>query len=278
MARINIEDCWWTDPRRERLAALAGGMHMADAIAIRLWRAAQEFWGNGNKLMPIEVFETLEHHQSILEAKLAEARNGGIYIKGSSQYLSWVAEKRLAASAGGKKSAEKRRKKYGSAQPKHPKQSKQTRSTPEVTPKPLEPSDSGSYSDSGSKNLPSGDSVPLDPGVPAVLEGKFNPVFLWTSLYKHYFGHSPVMLKEDAGKLTNFAKGRSENKLRVLFSCYFQIPKQFYIDRGYPVGVFFSDLQSINKAAETGIDPTKPQDEDSEWRRKEREKEKQRAI
>ncbi len=253
MARLTIEDQWWTDPRRERLAELVGSLLLADAHAIRLWRLAQEHWGRGRKPVPVQIFEALEAAPKLIQAGLAEADDDGVYVKGSRDYTDWLHKKRQAAASGGKKSATRPRDASGKLK----KSPKQTPSTIQADAKIVQPSGSGSDSGSEIQKNPSGSSaVALVPasGPP----GKINPVWLWCDIYKRFFGHSPELLKEDAGKLTNFAKGRSEEKLRVLFSCYFQIAKQFYIDRGYPVSVFFADLQAINKAAETGVDPSKP--------------------
>lgn len=153
MARLTIEDKWWTDPRRSKLIKLLGGEDEADLAAVRLWKLAQLFWGNGKKLIPLELFEVLEASPKLLEAKLAFIEADGVYAKGSGEYLSWLHEKRQSASEGGKKSAEARRKKTGSAQPQKPKAPKQTRSTPEANSNTLEPSGSGSISGSSSDSI-----------------------------------------------------------------------------------------------------------------------------
>lgn len=131
MARINIEECWWTDPRREKLGKLVGGTEIADGLAIRMWRVAQEFWKAENKLIPLQIFKTLESSAFLIESGLAELRGESVYVRGSSQYFEWLKEKRESGSLGGKRSAEARRKKYGSAQPKKGKSSNDPRTTPE---------------------------------------------------------------------------------------------------------------------------------------------------
>lgn len=109
MARINIEDCWWIDPRRERLGTLLGSMMVADAVVIRAWRVAQEFWGKGRNLVPKHVFETLEASSKLIEANLAIEYENGVYVRGSSQWLEWVNEEREKRKAGGQKSAQRPR-------------------------------------------------------------------------------------------------------------------------------------------------------------------------
>jgi hypothetical protein len=154
LARINIEDCWWIDPRRERLGNLLGSILTADAIMIRAWRLAQEFWGNNRGLIPKHIFESLEAYDKIIQANLAEEREGGIYVRGSSQWLDWVIEEREKRIAGGKRSAEVRRAKYGSAVPFGASNSEQETELPAERPpnKPNKTEVSGSGSGSGSKN------------------------------------------------------------------------------------------------------------------------------
>lgn len=156
MARINIEDCWWTDPRRSLLIKKVGSEELADGAIIRAWRLAQEFWKSSKGLVPFDLFETLPYFQNIIDSKLADVRESFVYVRGSSAYLDWVREKKEQASEAGKKSAEIRKLKHGSAQPKRGNQENKSENT-ERTPNDSrtefndsEPSDSGSISGSTS--------------------------------------------------------------------------------------------------------------------------------
>ncbi|MBA3916296.1 MAG: hypothetical protein H0X25_21110 [Acidobacteriales bacterium] len=105
MARINIEECWWSDPRRSKLIKLVGDEGLADARAIRMWRLAQEFWKSGRGLVPQDIFETLEDWEALIKSRLADLRDDGIYVRGSSQYLEWTIAEREKRARGGKTSA-----------------------------------------------------------------------------------------------------------------------------------------------------------------------------
>jgi hypothetical protein len=107
MARVNVEDCWWTDPRRTALQRLGVD---ADGIAVRAWKLAQDFWKQERALIPKSLFDTLEGAEPLLRVGLADCRDSVVYIRGSSAYLDWIAEKREQAKMAGKKSAEARRK------------------------------------------------------------------------------------------------------------------------------------------------------------------------
>lgn len=149
MARINIEECWWSDLRRSKLSRLLGSEDLADAAAIRMWRMAQEFWARERSVIPFKVWETLEAGPKLIEARLAEERPDGVYVSGSSQYHDWMFDRREAGRAGGKKSAKVRLAKNGTAQPKVP----ENAANPEANAKQIQPSYSSSYSSSGSKEV-----------------------------------------------------------------------------------------------------------------------------
>lgn len=86
---------------------------------------------------------------------------------------------------------------------------------------------------------------------------KFNPVWIWCELYRQAYGFSPEIGKEEAGKLTNFGKSRSEAKVRTFFACYFAMKDPFYVKTKHPVGIFFRDMALVNAGVKTGKDPTK---------------------
>jgi hypothetical protein len=113
MARINIEDCWWSDPRRSRLTILLGSQALADGLALNAWRLAQEFWKQDRALVPKSLFDMLEGASKFIEANLAEIRGDMVYIRGSSAYLDWINECRESGQRGGKISAQRKRDEKG---------------------------------------------------------------------------------------------------------------------------------------------------------------------
>lgn len=186
MARINIEEKWWSDPRRGLLTELLGNRHFTETVVVNCWRLAQEYW-EVNQLIPGHIYITLHGAMALLKCKLARLHESSdpkspivrtppehisntsehlsthldiieqswIYVRGSEEWLSWGAEIRQKRSEAGKKSAEKRKLMYGSAQP----NSNKPRTLPEQNPtnsnKPeLSGSGSGSGSDSSSKSIP----------------------------------------------------------------------------------------------------------------------------
>lgn len=149
MARINIEECWWSDPRRSRLIKLIGSEERADGIAVKMWRVGQEFWKRDRQLVPIAIFDSLEFAQQLLGAGLAVIQGDFVYIRGSSQYLEWVHDKQEAGRIGGKKSAERPRDEKGRLLPKDQTNTEQTPNNIQADSKQIQASDSVS----GSKEL-----------------------------------------------------------------------------------------------------------------------------
>lgn len=116
MARINIENEWWTDERRFKLAEALGSLRYADGIAVEVWKLSQEFWGNGRRKIPFYIFKTIENYQVLLDVNLAVKHRETIYIRGTRQFHEWYALSKAASSKGGK-SLKKGAKRNASNQP-----------------------------------------------------------------------------------------------------------------------------------------------------------------
>lgn len=115
MARLNIEEHWWTDPRRFKLIEILGNNDeaedRADIAMIRVWRVAQEFWKHGRRPIPTPVFMKIRNAQNILDVGLAKHDGARIYAKGSSVSFRWLIEAQVSGTAGGLASGESRRRK-----------------------------------------------------------------------------------------------------------------------------------------------------------------------
>lgn len=118
MARINIEECWWSDPRRTRLAKIMGDPRLADALALSAWKTSQQFWIKDRAYVPLKVWTAIEDSDKLVEVGLAELREDGVYVSGSSLYHEWIVEQREANRAGGQKSAQRERDEKGRLLPK----------------------------------------------------------------------------------------------------------------------------------------------------------------
>lgn len=78
-----------------------------------LWEVGQAYWRKNKGLIPELIFSLLHRHAELEKFGFVERRTEGFYCKGANERWAFL----LAASEAGKRSAEARRKKFGSAQP-----------------------------------------------------------------------------------------------------------------------------------------------------------------
>ena len=144
MARINIEETWWTDPRRGALAKRVGSEELADGYAVKLWRVGQEYWKRNKQGIPKRCFDLLGGCLDLLGCGLAVLGENEVYVCGSDEHFQWLGQKQAAASSGGKKSAQRPRDSRGrlhAASKQNPSETKQspTESSALTPPPPLTP-------------------------------------------------------------------------------------------------------------------------------------------
>ncbi len=112
MARINLDDRIFADIRFKALCRIVGNHREAIGTVIEAFQLGQKYWGDDKKLIPFDVWE-LSGLDALIASKLAEKLDMGVYIKGAEKHFEWLVNRQLA----GKKSAESRKIKYGSACP-----------------------------------------------------------------------------------------------------------------------------------------------------------------
>jgi hypothetical protein len=78
MARVTIEESWWTDPRRELFAEKVGNRCRADGIVIRMW-----FLGKQHGLVPRKLFDAIPYAADLISVGLAEVSGDKVRVKGS---------------------------------------------------------------------------------------------------------------------------------------------------------------------------------------------------
>lgn len=275
MARINIEECWWTDPRREALGRLVGSLDLADAYAIRMWRLAQEFWKHDRGLVPKELFFILPKAEELVQCRLADVRGEFVYVRGSSVYLEWTYEKKQQAKAAGKKSAEARRAKTGSAQPKRRTSPERPPNEPRTEVNDAEPSGSGSVSgstsDSKNKESIGTTAVAVVPPNQVSRGRKTDPpddveLNQKTSRFigayvKAYQTKWPEGRPEDVkdgkttGQIKSWLKSFPVDRACDLIQVYFQMDTKWFGTKGYDFQTFRSNLNKIGQALDSGADP-----------------------
>lgn len=117
MARINIDEEIFTDPR---FMALRGQLSEIEAMGslVMLWRLGQIYWKKkgGIELIPRSLFDMLQNSEILVRTSFVVIKENGIYCCGANERWGYLRNDQKVAA--GKKSAESRRKKNGTAQPK----------------------------------------------------------------------------------------------------------------------------------------------------------------
>lgn len=202
MARINVEDDWFLDPRRDALLLRVG--LAVDTVALSAWRLAQGYYKK-KKLVPVERFEALKHWQDFEAVGLAVKTDDGVYIKGQEKHFRWLIERSESGSIGGRVSAQRERDELGRLLP------KQTPSNDQANAKQIQTSSSSSFSKKerhgGKLTFPASDKdfstkVGANP-----LRGKYSPEFeeLYAAYPKRDGDHGKKHAARSAERL--FAEG-----------------------------------------------------------------------
>jgi len=173
MARINIEDKLWSDPRFEFLLLKTGNEFVAIGMVVKAFRVAQKYWLKDQGLIPQNIWDAFGL-SVLVDCDLAEVVDGYIYVRGVAEQNDWLLKKQAA----GKKSAESRLAQFGSNQPKKPEQcSSSVPNTSRTVFDPLEPP-----TPTPTPNLNSLMSVSTDPPVQKCATEKGKLIFdLWNT-------------------------------------------------------------------------------------------------
>lgn len=114
MARINVEDSIWSDSRFMQLCLLLGDQFKAVGCLVVAWKTAQQHWCPNRNPIPKKAFLEAGLPIELVKANFADVVEGeAILMRGCDKHFAWWFEKQEA----GRKSAEARKEKYGSAQP-----------------------------------------------------------------------------------------------------------------------------------------------------------------
>lgn len=143
MARINIEECWWSDARRNKLIELLkGNSRLADGLMLQAWKLAQNHCTSEGGLIPLSQFLCLTEAEVLFECDLAVLVQANTkqtpskakqiiatakedaatlhscqaYVRGSEEHHKWLSARRKAGASGGKKSAKRGRDEGGRLQ------------------------------------------------------------------------------------------------------------------------------------------------------------------
>jgi hypothetical protein len=118
MARINVEDSLWADPRLVRLSIMLGSQLTAVGAVVVGWRVAQKYWCPDRLPIPESVFLEAGLPEELVTAGMADRVKGGIRMRGCEEHFAWWFQKQKAGANGGKSSAKRPRDAKGRMLPK----------------------------------------------------------------------------------------------------------------------------------------------------------------
>lgn len=156
MARINLDETYWGDPRRSRLLVAIGCVFKADGAVINAWKLAEHYWVPRREVIPMSAWTGAGFPMELITCGFAREESGGIYVSGTKEKFAWRFERKEAGKLGGRNSA-KTRKKPGK-KPAEAKPSKRKQKQPSSSPSPS----SSSSSSSSTSISPSPSSSPSD--------------------------------------------------------------------------------------------------------------------
>jgi hypothetical protein len=283
LARLNVDDAWFDDPRRDNLIERIGSIK-ADGVALKMWRLAQTYFREGNRVSS-DLYFKIPHAQDFLDVKLARVEGSEVYICGSNERFAWLQTKTEAASKAGKASAAARAAKYGSAQPKKPSNESsngtQTTRSNDRTERSgfsnaTEPSSSSSSSSSSSPS--SSDSSVLTNGTadagaqqsfeevlkaprkPGKKKAPEVPGHLVAEAVRHYCDawkvayraeRSPDIGGYGTGKLKNMVRDFGVDRTKALISAYLKMPDRFYVQKRHDIHTLSVNLTAVGHFAES---------------------------
>jgi hypothetical protein len=106
LARLNIEDKFFSDPRFIELCISLGDKFKAVGVMIMAWRLAQKWYLTPERLIPISEWKKANLPDEIYASGLAEKIDGKVRVMGSDEHFSWILKCREAGKRGSLKRLE----------------------------------------------------------------------------------------------------------------------------------------------------------------------------
>jgi hypothetical protein len=117
MARINIEDSIWSDPRFLKLAVRLGDEEKALGRLVVAWRFAQKFWCPERKPIPLDAWAAASLGRELFDVGLARETPEGVYLAGADEQFAWWFQRQEAGKKGGRPKAGPKRGKAAAKRP-----------------------------------------------------------------------------------------------------------------------------------------------------------------
>lgn len=272
MARVNFETKVYGELGFQRLIEKLGSRILAKGWLIELWSEAQKYYDKDRGPIPNNVWEENEFPEILISTGFAKRSSNGVEAVGAKKHFEWIHELKESASIAGKASAEARKKKFGSAQPK-----------PKIAEQPIERRSEDSnecraesngaersllltpYSSLSSlRTLPKG--VSAEPPKIKSEIGYFIGCYV-KAFQKRYPGVRPDLRDKVQGQIKTFLKNYPLERAVELIQAYCQMDGQrdWFKTKGHDFGTFLENLNPISIALHNG-------DESDAWAQYEKRK------
>jgi len=244
MARINIEDGLWSDPRFMRLCIKLGDEMRAVGAVVIAWKVAQKYWCPDKQAIPNAAFESAALPIQLVEVGLAESIASGIRMRGSEEHFAWWFQRQEAGRKGGESKASKTKQPLATASDRLAKGSDRLANGSGA--KQKVPSYSSSYSSSSSNS-----SSIANLGNSPTKTKDF--VVAYCDRFKDRWGENAQIMGKDAGIAKRLAKDLSLDRFKYLLDAYFSMPDAWLVKIKHPLATFELKLSEIVVYAGSGL-------------------------
>lgn len=258
MARINIDDDLWTDPRFIALTRLLGDDRALSQL-IRFWRCAQNFWLQERRGIPDDIFELHDFPEELFKIRLAERRDGAVFDPDAEARFAWI----LACQENGKKGGRKPKPNNINGERKPPGTPGLTPCPPSSNPLTLSPAPTLSlFSKDEEEKKKLNTSPPASqasPAGPTPEQQLCREIWAaYEAAYRAKYNTAPVRNATVNSQVKALAKRLGQDAIEVV-KFYVRSSAEFYARKCHPMGNCLSDAETLHTQWATGIAPRGPQ-------------------
>lgn len=252
MARINIEDTFWSYDPFLALVEKLGNRASAVGAVILAFKLAQKYWVPDQRPIPSVKFRSLPFASDLIECGIASESEDGdfVHVHGAKDQFEWLIQRSQA----GAKSKEK--KANGTNRNKTKRNGSQRNETSYSSSYSSSPSSSSSGSNSNSEiysvgqsensSQPSGGKSPSAPSSTQVFIARY------CELFKARWKTNPEIRGKEAGIAKRLVSDLGVERACELLEAFFEMNDAQFLRAKHALGVFEVNLQSVVVKADTG--------------------------
>ncbi len=244
MARINIEDSIYRDPRFLELAMKMGSIDTAIGALVRVWSEAQKWYLTPERMIPLSEWNQRKLPMAVIEVGLAEQVGEKVRVCGSDTQFKWLAQRQNAGRENKGKFGERNRTESNGIERNESSSSSSFSS-----------SFSSSSSDSLSKTNTRHMSHSRHGAAVKVPTGLF--IANYIQAYRQRYGEKsrPALVGKVQGQIKRFLGEVAIERACDLIQVYLQMDDPWFKTKCHDFGTFLENLNKIGLALDTGQSP-----------------------